>query len=647
MMIDRLEIINFKNYPDVNVFDWSISQGKNVILIGGMNGSGKTTVSEAIRLCLYGNKIEGTPLSESNYTKYLLEMWSKGRTDEPMSITMDISIDSEDPVLKMTVTRSFKYFRNKIHEKLSLTKNGKDVELIDQNYWEFYIGKILPAHLSRYFFFDGEHIRDVISSDESSNYLYNAIRDLTGVKKLEILKNDLLEVKKRISRVNIGPGVKKKIRSLEGRIAEINREIEDARNQLNDFNSEMQALVDAKSNMDEELNRAIGAKEESISILKKKIESEKQRLSEIGDYIQDFVYSSYPRLICNSLTKEMLSAAKKENDNNMASLNGEYMLNKLSEIKEAVSNIHLSKKDLDSVLTIIDSEFEDLSTNKHTFTSPIIDLTYNQIESIKTEKVSEEETFIFVNRLRERENLLIEISKLEKQLSQFSDESVNEFENKLKEIKEQIAFKEEQIRECRTSIKLKNDEIEKINKQIYQEEKSLALTDRDSFALKNINEVIKNIDIRISIQMTDSVANLEIDINKIYNILKNKKDMVKHISVMPDYSLKLSGFDNSIVSTKYISEGEKGILMYSVMYGLLNISSSKLPLIIDSPLGRMDSAHVNNLISKLYPVFGNQVIILSHDREITPDVLPKLKSVLSKTYLLSNDYPKITEGYFR
>ena len=86
--------------------------------------------------------------------------------------------------------------------------------------------------------------------------------------------------------------------------------------------------------------------------------------------------------------------------------------------------------------------------------------------------------------------------------------------------------------------------------------------------------------------------------------------------------------------------------MYSVMYGLLNISNSKLPLIIDSPLGRMDSEHVDHLIKYLYPIFGNQVIILSHDREITVSTLPQLESVLSKTFILKNQYPKVNLGYF-
>ena len=235
---------------------------------------------------------------------------------------------------------------------------------------------------------------------------------------------------------------------------------------------------------------------------------------------------------------------------------------------------------------------------------------------------------------------------MEKEVRTHSDESAADMSTDIATVDENISSLNNNLIEFDALIKSKTEEVESIRKEIYEEEKSLVLTARDNTALKVIDEVVSDIDLRIEVQLTNRVHELEEDINQMYNSLKNKKDMVKHIYIMPDYSLRLSGFDDSTVPVEFISEGEKGVLMYSVMYGLLNISESKLPLIIDSPLGRMDSDHVNNLITKLYPVFGNQVIILSHDREITSSSLHLLDSVLAKTYLLKNTYPKINPGYF-
>ncbi|WP_400209648.1 DNA sulfur modification protein DndD [Candidatus Methanarcanum hacksteinii] len=646
MKINQLSITNFKNYVDDNQFDWSMVPEKNVILIGGMNGSGKTTISEAIKLCLYGNKMNGTPMSDSKYNKYLNEIWSKTRRNEKMVISMDVTLDMDDPPIHMTVTRTFKMFKGRITEDLSLTKNGKEIELIDRNYWEFYVSKILPPDLSRYFFFDGETVRDTIASVNSSDYLSDAVRDLSGVSKMETLKLDLQEVRKRVMRINIKPGIDKKIKSFEEQNKKIKGEIETIQRSIEHSTEEHNKLLIQKSQLDDEFNRALGTKEQTISNLKKEIESKKVRYTELNEYIQDFIYSVYPKIICNEVLDSTLDAAKAENDHNLATLNKDYIKQKLSQLKLSLAKLNLNPEDQMKVSKTIESEFEGDFNVKTGFVTPIIDLTYNQIDSLRADICTEEDKLIFVNRLREREELALSIAKLEKQMSQHKDESLGDFEARINDINSKIDDVDKLLLEMNALVRSKQSDISANELSIYNEEKTLLLSERDKTALNVIDEVIKNIDIRSSIILTDCLQRLEYDINYMYEQLKNKKDMVKHISVLPDYSLKLTGFDNSIVFVKRISEGEKGILMYSVMYALLNLSASKLPLIIDSPLGRMDSEHVDNLVSKLYPVFGNQVFILSHDREITHDMLPQLNSVLSKTFLLKNDYPKVTLGYF-
>ena len=489
-------------------------------------------------------------------------------------------------------------------------------------------------------------VRDTIASDNSSEYLFNAIKDLTGVSKLEVLKTDLFEVRKRISHTNIKPSVGKKIRGLEGRIEKIQSEVESLKVDRQTCLDTKVALIDKKHDLEDEFNRALGIKEDIIKDLKRTIDQNKQRLNELNDFIHEFVYTSYPRIICKNVLESTLSVAKEENDINMSNLNGGYIKERFTKLKASLGGLSLSKDVLRSIFDAIDTELKEVESMGSDFRTPIIDLTYNQIDSMRSETYSEDDVSLFINRLREREDVSRTIAKMEKEVRTHSDESAADMSTDIATVDENISSLNNKLIEFDALIKSKTEEVESIRKEIYEEEKSLVLTARDNTALKVIDEVVSDIDLRIEVQLTNRVHELEEDINQMYNSLKNKKDMVKHIYIMPDYSLRLSGFDDSTVPVEFISEGEKGVLMYSVMYGLLNISESKLPLIIDSPLGRMDSDHVNNLITKLYPVFGNQVIILSHDREITSSSLHLLDSVLVKTYLLKNTYPKINLGYF-
>ena len=93
-------------------------------------------------------------------------------------------------------------------------------------------------------------------------------------------------------------------------------------------------------------------------------------------------------------------------------------------------------------------------------------------------------------------------------------------------------------------------------------------------------------------------------LNEIYSILKNKKDMVSRVELTEDFNISMIGFDGTPINYRLISEGEKGILMYSIMYALVSLAKFNLPLIIDSPLGKMDSIHVDHLMSYLYPNMG-------------------------------------------
>ena len=96
-----------------------------------------------------------------------------------------------------------------------------------------------------------------------------------------------------------------------------------------------------------------------------------------------------------------------------------------------------------------------------------------------------------------------------------------------------------------------------------------------------------------------------------------------------------------------LSEGEKSILMYSVVYGLHSLSTLKFPMIIDSPIGRMDSIHSDNLATKLYPIASDQLILLSHNREIVSTLHDKLRTSIANEYLITKyGQPKITTGYF-
>ena len=649
MIITGLRIVNFKNYPGFNEFNFSTTSDKNVILIGGMNGSGKTTLSEAIKFCLYGPKVNGNPMSDSKYQTYVTKMWSKHHTNEPMYIEMDVELDDSEEKMKLTICRSFtrrSIENNKIIEQLSLTKDGKDIELIERNYWEYYIQHIIPAHISRYFFFDGEKIRDTIASNDSSNYLRTAIRDITGISKLDILSTDLGEVRRRLLRNDIKPSVKKRMKAIDERINSLDSDINKLHNELSTLEAEKTSVEFDIESLKTEYNRIIGIKNSERETTTNELKNVTTSLSSVSEKVSDFAYGPLIRIILKKILIETLDAADKENDSNNRNILNDYIHKKLNLIAPEMHNNGFSDIEINRMVTFLKSYLQ-IDTIDDQKTKTIMDLTSGQITDLRAQIEIGEEKYAFIKHLSERENLMLQKNKLERDASRYNDETSTDFDQQLSLLIDKLETVKEKISQKNGIVQAKNEDLEQARRDLTREERSLILTDRDQHAVQNIDDLMNLIHTRSDIASEHGIQLFEERLNEIYERLKNKDDMVRCIHIDSNYNIKLEGYDGSQVDIEWISVGEKGILMYSIIYSLTGLSKSRLPIIIDSPLGRMDSIHVQNLIHELYPSISSQVIILSHDREITKESLPIIEPIISKTYLLSSGNPKVQEGYFR
>ncbi|WP_400225146.1 AAA family ATPase [Methanomethylophilus alvi] len=151
--MNKITICNIRNYVGPIEVDLSVCDSRNIILMGGLNGAGKTTFADSIRLCLYGHRINGKVLSEPKYQEFLADFCTNTENISQAYVAMSITIDEENPPMDIDIKRTFTKTKSGFKEDLSLKKGGSAVELIDENYWSYYIEKLIPPNVSRYFFF--------------------------------------------------------------------------------------------------------------------------------------------------------------------------------------------------------------------------------------------------------------------------------------------------------------------------------------------------------------------------------------------------------------------------------------------------------------------------------------------------------------
>lgn len=237
MIIKKLTMKNFGVYAGMNTFEFSHS--KPIVLIGGMNGRGKTTFLEAILLSLYGSN--SAAYKESNhktYGKYLRSYVNKNSWDQTAFVEIEF-VMNESSQNEYIVRREWDALGKRTEETITVYENGEYSDFLTKN-WTMFIENILPSALSRFFFFDGEKIAE-LAVDEANVQLKDSIRSMLGISVLDVLKNDLSRVLKRLAKDGKQATATSEIETLRQKRDELNASINEVDAQIERLISQIES----------------------------------------------------------------------------------------------------------------------------------------------------------------------------------------------------------------------------------------------------------------------------------------------------------------------------------------------------------------------------------------------------------------------
>lgn len=136
-----------------------------------------------------------------------------------------------------------------------------------------------------------------------------------------------------------------------------------------------------------------------------------------------------------------------------------------------------------------------------------------------------------------------------------------------------------------------------------------------------------------------------------YRLLSSRSGLIKDLTIDDKtYEVRIVDRNGHEIRKSAMAAGEKEIFAVSLLWGLAQTSQVKLPIIIDTPLSRLDSQHRDNIVNNYFPHAGEQVIILSTDTEIDTNYYRSLKPHLSGAACLAFDQRQelttVVQGYF-
>lgn len=638
MKISRLKLHNFGVYASDNEFVFR--SDKPVVLIGGMNGRGKTTFLEAVLLALYGkNSFAYLESTYKSYGRYLNA--HVNRADQSMQSYIELEFDLDES--NYIVRRAWRGDQKRTDENITVFKDGEKNDFLTQN-WAMFIENVLPSGLSNFFFFDGEKIAS-IAEDDTSEQMKESIKSMLGISKLDHLENDLNRIIKQLGKETTSDKDMKQLESLKEKRNEARNTLEELDHDISDTRDKIEKTTKKLEELENQYI-AVGG-----DIIKNRQELYTKRLS-LKTQEQQNAYklveaaaSDLPLLMVSDLLKNAAKEAEKEN-------NQRHLRQTINKVGQMYSQYDAKSDDIEKFLDYLESSV-DTSNCKPIYNLSDASLIHlkNLLEmQIITDKAETQAA------LKQKSMIIKKLNEIDSYLSvEINEKEINEIYAKIKDTEQTKRALELQLEKMLASRSSKNGEALHSNTEFSKFVESildkLEMNDDADRIMKYANQAIKIIQVyKVRLQEL-KLGKLAEKMTNCYKRLANKKNMIQEIS-MNTTTLDLIYYnaEGEMVDKSSLSAGEKQLMVVSLLWSLAICSKKKLPVIIDTPLARLDSDHRSSLVTSYFPNASEQTIILSTDSEIDKHYYDMMADYIGDEYtLLYDDINKNTsvkKGYF-
>ena len=645
MLIKELTLTNFRVYAGEQRFDLRprTDEGdpRPIILFGGLNGAGKTSILTGVRLALYGKAALGRSVSQREYENYLLESIHHSRETNRSaggaSVELTFSYAKLGVETQFHVIRSWERKGKGVKESLRVNENGDPVKGLSYEQAQHFLNELIPIGVSDLFFFDGEKIAE-LADDTGGAELENSIKKLLGLDIVERLSGDLSVLNRNIARQSSK-------RSIENEIEETQSALDACRNEVERLRQEISTVSAKRSESSlqaDQLNKAINDRGGHFSASREELEKQLDKLNSdreaVTAKITSLLNDAAPLALADAFCARL--EEKVEQDLSKITQKNEYELlaQNLSQLTQS-----LQDKLPEEASTQVSEEVQALLAPYEEGTkdySPIHDLTPSQAGTLFSNFQTARQQIPEIRSLfDELETIETKIEDIGASLARAPDDMLikTDFEN-LQKITETIGKYDAQLESLRESARAQaNKAIEHARTldKLYDE---AAKHSDQRRVLEYINSTNGMLEDFVDYSATAKIRDLEHQFTECFSKLARKDDLSLQVRIDPKtfYVTLLSG-DGRQIGKDELSAGEKQIFAISVLEALAKTSGRQLPMIVDTPLGRLDSKHRSKLIEGYFPRASHQMIILSTDTEVDESFYQDLAPDIARAYRLEYD----------
>lgn len=643
MIIEKLKLKNFfRFYGDITI-DCVPKGDKNVIVINGDNGTGKTTIINAFYWCLYGDVVPPLYLDKmanENAEQQLNE-------GDKLEVFVEITFSDKNVLYYAKRYQLYKKSQGRLlqlgNEDFSITykeQNGNPKPIHDP---DSFFESIIPKKLRGFFFFDGERI-DRLAKIDGKAEIKQAVLDILGLTKLEDIKDYFQAIEKDLTRQQkkylsgSGKNVSdeydylcKQRSEKEERLSDLQRKIKS----VNENISKISALLENNnSSVIKALQNERNTLQSSVSRINSNIlEKMSAQKSLITKKFKNF-------LIADSFPKAFDYFESKRKRGELPSDIKAQFIDDLIEREECICGRPIVKGSV---------EHTALLQKKRTAGRTELDDAYHKI-SAYMKQVQDNDSFYDDYYIIKEELLKLEQQKekCEKRLKVISAELRNsdndqialyeqqrvDFDNDREKYREEKVKIEVELEGLNNKIEAKNKEIQSI--QVKGEQAEAIKRNRDMVVqLAHLNQEIR------SYFLDSTRKSLDKRIREVFDSMKEKA--YRYARLTDDFILEITKDLEDETDIRVLSTGEGQIASLAFIGSLVSYSREKMedklmsdfsggnfPIVMDSPFGNLSTGHKSNVAREIGNL-ASQVIIIVSDEQWTSvveeNIMPRVNSM--------------------
>jgi DNA sulfur modification protein DndD len=658
MLFRELVLENFGSYlgkNTINLLPDLSADSRPIILIGGMNGGGKTTIMDAIRLALYGARAQCSTRGSLSYGDFLHQCVSRHTPPtEKARIELAFQVAEDGNLLDIRIVRYWERNPKEGKDTLGILVNDWADKML-LNTWDEYIENLLPLGISNLFLFDGEQVKELAEQETPPVGVFDAIQSLLGLELAERLAADLDVL---VSRKRRDVATSKQLAAID----EIESKLEQQQSELANLGSELERLESKLKVAIEQEEQAfdkfvleggkIAAQGKELELESKSIQTQIDRQRQ---ELATLAAGSLPLALIKPILTQVRSQGAIELHHQQGKAAIDLLVDRDRRLLEHLHQQDLLANQIAAIQAFLASENQSLLKeveleSAYLGVDPEI---MSQLDNILKYEL-DRDTHI-------ARELQIQLIKLEAELD-FLDRQIAEAASP----EEYTRLKAQETTARELVSQLKADKIS--NERRYQELDRIANKTRQELAtytetnikLQNDRHIIDSVaKVKATLQVfkekltLKKINKLENEVTECFRYLLHKSELVHRVTIdSTTFTLSLHDREGKSLPKHRLSAGEKQLLAIALLWGLARVSGRQLPIAIDTPLGRLDSSHRTNLIERYFPAASQQVILLSTDTEIAASEVANLRAqgAVTREYILDHDpsqqRTQVRSGYF-